>query len=360
MQTIAVVVDRFLLDIRTYIYEEITAIKKYNILVLTRKRENANLYPYKNVYTCKNFLNPLTEFSRTIKKNDVKLIHIKFGTSALRYLDLKKMTGLPLIVSFHGYDASGVLNNPLVLNEYQKKLFPKADHIITVSQKLKDNLVNAGCPKDKITVLWSGIDLEKFYYKPRKIKDGETVKILSIARLTSAKGLKYLIESFAKVVKERPNTELLIVGEGELKVKLNEQIYKLGLGKKVKIKGFVPHYKIPDILHKHHIFCLPSVVKADGTEEGTPNVLKEAQATGMPIVSTYHSGIPHVIQDGINGFLVEERNPVQLAEKLIYLIDNPDTWLEMGRRGREHAEKNFDKYKQARKVEELYSNIIKE
>lgn len=359
MQTVAVIADRFLLDIRTYIYEEITSIKKYNVLVLTKKRENKDLYPYKNVYTCKNTQNPIQEFSKIIAKCNAKLIHVKFGTSALSYLDLKKLTGLPFIVSFHGYDASGVLNNSMVLSKYQKKLFPKVDHIITVSQKLKDNLVNAGCPHNKITVLWSGIDLEKFYYKPRTIDAGETVKILSIARLTGTKGLTYLIESFAKVVKERPNTELLIVGEGSLKSKLHKQISDLKLNNKVKIQGFVPHYEVPDILHRHHIFCLPSVVKSDGTEEGTPNVLKEAQATGMPVISTFHSGIPHIIKDGINGFLVPEKNTAQLAEKLTYLIDYSDIWADMGLSGRTHAEKNFDKFEQANKLEQLYSDVIK-
>jgi len=359
MKTVAVIADRFLLDIRTYIYEEITALKKYNVLVLTKKRENKKLYPYENVYTCKNTLNPTREFAEVIKKNSVKLIHVKFGTSALNYLELKKLTGLPLVVSFHGYDASGILNNAVILNKYRKRLFPSADHFITVSQKLKDNLVKAGCPRNKITVLWSGIDLEKFYYKPRTLNKDEPVKILCIARLSGEKGLPYLIEAFSKVSKARRNTELLIIGEGHLKKKLNKQIAQLDLKNKVKIHDFVPHYKIPDILHCHHIFCLPSVVKSDGTEEGTPNVLKEAQATGMPVVATRHSGIPHVIQDGISGFLVDERNSNQLAEKLIYLIDHPEIWPEMGQSGREYMEKHFDKYKQAKKLEYIYSNLIK-
>jgi len=359
MKTVAVIVDRFLLDIRTYIYEEITAIKKYHVLVLTKKRENKDLYPYKNVYVCKNTINPTKELAEIIKKNNVKLIHVKFGTSALQYLELKKLTGVPLVVSFHGYDASGVLNNPVVLKKYKNKLFRKADHIIAVSQKLKNNLVKTGCPESKITVLWSGIDLEKFYYKPRKINRNEPVKILSIARLTSGKGLTYLIKAFAKVVKVRPNTELLIIGEGTLKSKLNKQISDLNLKHKIKIKDFVPHYKVPEIMHRHHIFCLPSVKKSDGTEEGTPNVLKEAQATGMPVVATYHSGIPHIITDGKNGFLVKEKNVKQLADRLIYLIDHPEIWPDMGQYGRTHMEKNFDKFKQAKKLEKIYAKLMK-
>ena len=78
----------------------------------------------------------------------------------------------------------------------------------------------------------------------------------------------------------------------------------------------------------------------------------------MPVVSTYHSGIPHVIKNGMNGFLVEERNARQLAEKLIYLIDHPEIWAEMGRAGRNHIEMNFDKFIQAKKLEGIYRSLI--
>ncbi|WHH58357.1 glycosyltransferase [Petroclostridium sp. X23] len=359
MKTVAVVADRFILDVRTYIYEEITAMKKYNILVLTKRRENSHIYPFKNVYECKNKENPMKEYVNMIKKQKARLIHIKFGNDALQYIKLKRITGLPLVVSFHGYDASGALKNPWILHKYKKELFPNTDHIVTVSQKLKDNLAAAGCPSNKITVLWSGIDLEKFYYKPRTLNNGEAVRILSVARLTEAKGLKYLIEAFEKIVKIKPDIELSIVGNGPLKKELKKQISDLKLNQKVKIYDFISPHKIPDVMNDHHIFCLPSIVASNGIEEGTPNVLKEACASGMPVVATSHSGIPHVINNGKNGFLVNEKDTEQLAQSLIYLIEHSEIWESMSQWGRSHIEENFDKIKQAEKIEKIYADLIK-
>lgn len=358
MDTVAVITSEFLPTTQTFIYEEILGIKNYNVIVLTNKRQNADIFPYEKVYVCDDIYKVNRVFSKIIKKCHVKLIHIKFGTVALRYLKLVKLTGLPYIVSFHGYDASRSLKQPAVLSKYKKQLFPGANHIITVSPKLKENLVKAGCSSKKITVLWSGVDVEKFWYQPRTLKNNETVKLLCIARLTEKKGLQYLIESFAKVVKKRPNTELTIIGEGPLKHKLKDLISKLKLKDKIKMHDFIPHHKVIDIMHEHHLFCLPSIKDSSGNEEGIPNVIKEACATGMPVVSTYHSGIPELVQDGKNGFLVPEKDIDKLADRLIYLIDHPYIWESMGLYGRKHVEENFNKSIQAKKLEELYAKVI--
>ncbi|WHH58362.1 glycosyltransferase [Petroclostridium sp. X23] len=358
MKTVALISQIFLPPTQTFVYDEVTAIKNFNILVLTRQLQNKEQFPYKNLYVCKNSSVILKEFSKVIKKKEAKLIHVQFGTVGLQYMKLKKLTGLPYIVTFHGYDASKKLNDPSIRSGYRKELFTKADHFIAVSQNLKNNLVNAGCPENKITVLSSGIDVMQFHYQPRTINNNQTVKILTVARFTEKKGIEYLIQSFADVVKAKPNTELLIVGQGELKQKLLKQISKLNLNSKAKIVDFMPHDEIVDIMHKCHIFCLPSITSSTGDQEGSPTVLKEAMATGMPVVSTYHSGIPDLVKDGENGFLVPEKDADRLANRLIYLIDHPEIWESMGQWGRKHVEKNFDRFKQTKKLEEIYSGFI--
>jgi len=358
MNTIAIIADEFLPLTQTFVYEEITGIKNFDVIVLTRKILNKDFFPFKNIYVCEDLYKANDFFLNTIKKHNVKLIHIKFGTISLNYLKLIKKSRLPCLVSFHGYDASEGLKQPAILYKYKKHLFPAAAHIVTVSPKLKSNLVNAGCPSKKITVLWSGVDLEKFQYKPRTIQKDETVKILCIARLTEKKGLKYLIKAFDKVVKNDLNAELVIIGQGPLKNTLKDLISRLKLNHRVKILDFVPHDKVAEIMHKHHIFCLPSITSSSGNEEGIPNVLKEACATGMPVVSTYHSGIPELIKNEKNGFLVAEKDVEQLAKKLIYLINHPEIWESMGLYSRKHVEEHFNKYKQAEKLEELYTKII--
>jgi glycosyltransferase involved in cell wall biosynthesis len=159
VKNVAILIEQFLPSIQTFIYEELTAINKFNMFVLTEERLSEDIYPFENVHICKK----IKEYSKIIKKQNIKLIHTKFGQNALRYLELKKLTGVPFIASFHGVDASHQLKSGSMLSMYKKKLFPKVDHIIAVSPTLKDNLVKAGCPKNKITVIWSGVDVEKFY-----------------------------------------------------------------------------------------------------------------------------------------------------------------------------------------------------
>jgi len=358
MDTIAYITPIFLPVTQTFIYDEITEIKHHNVLALTLKRQNRSKFPYKNLYVAKSSIASVNEFYHVMKKQNVKLMHFQFGITANHLFGLKKISGLPMVVTFHGFDASSELKKPSVLSEYKTKVFPAADQIIAVSQKLKNNLINAGCPQDKITVLSNGIDLTKFSYKPRILNDKETVKILCIARLTEKKGLTYLIKAFSKVIQKHPNAELLMVGQGELKSKLEKQIAQLHLTSKVKMIDFIPYNDIPNIMHQYHIFCLPSVTSCKGDEEGLPTVLKEAQATGMPVISTYHSGIPELIKDGKNGFLVAEKNVDELADKLIYLINHPDIWECMGLLGRKYVEKHFSKSEQVKKLEEIYTTLI--
>ena len=354
MQNVAVITKNFLPITQTFIYQELTAIKNFKVIVLTRQRFNKKMFPYKDLYVCKN----INDYLKAIKKQNIQLLHIKFGYNGLHYYTLKEQTGLPLIVSFHGGDASARLKDPSTHSAYQDKLFPIVDRIVVVSHTLKNNLVQAGCPENKIVVIPSGIDLEKFYYKPRTIKENEPIKILCIGRLTEKKGHQYLIEAFARIVKQKPNVQLRIIGRGSLKCELQNQIYKLELQEKVVLQDFVAVDEVANILHEHHLFCLPSITANDGNQEGTPNVLKEACATGMPVVSTYHSGIPELVFTGKNGFLVDEKDSVQLADKLIYLIDHPEIWESMGKWGRKHVEKHYERSEQARKIENLYSGLI--
>jgi len=358
MNTIAQISPIFLPATQTFIYDEITGIKKYKVLLLTLRQKNKSQFAFDNIYVAKNAMTSIEEFYQIMKKQNVQLIHFQFGITALFLLGLKKLSKLPTVVTFHGFDASIELKKRSTLLQYKKKLFPQTDHIIAVSHKLKENLVNSGCPENKITVLSNGIDVHRFEYKPRILNHSEPVKILCIARLTEKKGLIYLIEAFSKINTVRPNTELLILGQGELKSELQQRIAKLNLVSKAKIVDYMPHCEIPGIMHKHHIFCLPSVTSSKGDEEGLPTVLKEACATGMPVISTYHSGIPELIHNGKNGFLVPEKNIDILTERLLYLIDHSELWESMGLYGRKQVEQNYNKDVQVRKLEEIYTRLI--
>ena len=118
------------------------------------------------------------------------------------------------------------------------------------------------------------------------------------------------------------------------------------------------HKELPKILGKAHIFILASVTASSSNEEGIPNALKEAMATGLPVVSTYHAGIPELVEDGVTGFLVPERNVDLLADKLEYLITHPERWLKMGREGRKKMRYEFDNKRVIKQIEKKLSELV--
>ncbi len=109
-----------------------------------------------------------------------------------------------------------------------------------------------------------------------------------------------------------------------------------------------------------HLLLLPSVAAADGDQECTPVSLMDAQAAGMPVLSTRHSGIPEVVPDGQSGFLVPERDVAALAERLLFLADHPEIWPEMGHAGRRHVERNYNCERLSRLTVEMYEEVLRD
>jgi colanic acid/amylovoran biosynthesis glycosyltransferase len=133
-----------------------------------------------------------------------------------------------------------------------------------------------------------------------------------------------------------------VTGDGPLRADLQGLIDELGIGREVKLTGWKAHDEVIDLMRGSHILIAPSITTADGDQEGIPNVLKEAMALGMPVIGTTHSGIPELIEHGLNGFLVPEKNAEALADCLTYVIDNPDIWPSLGHNGRKYVEGQFD------------------
>ena len=203
-----------------------------------------------------------------------------------------------------------------------------------------------------------GIDTGKFCYLPRKPgKDGK-VRLLTIARLIEKKGAQYAVQAVADVLKRHSNIEYNIVGDGPVKNTLEDLIEGLNIGNNVKLLGWRHQEEIIELMKHTDVLIAPSVVSGDGDEEGIPVVLMEALAQGMPVLSTQHSGIPELVQDGESGFLVPERNVEALADKLEILIKHPEIWSEMGRAGREYVERHYDIDKLNDKLVKLYQRVL--
>ena len=352
---IAFVRLRYLPPTETFIYEELKNIKRYKPIVFTQKKMNIKRFPYRHIVKLpKNTKN----MKRVLKKNRVRLIHARYGLAGVELMKVKKKLGVPMLTSFHGFDLPAKIN---LRDSYQRKLptlFRIGDRFTVPSRQMKRLLIRRGCPARKISVQYSGIDLRKFSYKKRP-KKTKGIRLLAVARLNEKKGLTYLIKAFKSVHKTYPHSNLVIVGDGPERSKLRSLIKKLNLKKHVKLKGDLPHTKIAKELKRADIFCLPSVTTKEGNQEGIPNAIKEAMASGLPIVATKHGGIPELISQNKEGLLVKERDIQALTSRILKLIENPKMRIAMGKRGRTKIKRFFNSKRQVKKLENIYSKLIR-
>lgn len=285
----------------------------------------------------------------------------KRGILTLKILRKNKKWGKKLfsriVTCFRGGDISSFVqqNGADVYNE----LFKQTQLFLPVCKYFKKRLIKLGCNPKNIQVHHSAIDYSKFKFKKRYIKPGEPINIVTINRFVEKKGIKYAIQAVARLVKKYPNIQYSIYGYGPLQEKLEQLIVQLNAQKNIEIHGKVTQKEIIHILSDTHIFVLASITDSEGGQEGIPNVLKEAMACGIPVVSTIHSGIPELVANGISGLLVPERNTTLLAKKIEYLIQHPEKWYSMGRAGRKTIEKKFDLIKTIKKLEKIFRKHLK-
>jgi glycosyltransferase involved in cell wall biosynthesis len=227
--------------------------------------------------------------------------------------------------------------------------------------------------QQRIHLVYHGLDLARYqpvqhpasterHADAERLPDGERSPVrqppllLSVGRLTEKKGFTYLIAACKELKEQGYEFECHIVGEGPLRADLEAQIARLDLEDTLILCGALPHKAVIDKYRQAILFVLPCIVAQDGDRDGIPNVLIEAMAMQIPVVSTDHSSIPELVQTSVTGLLVPPKDKQALAEALAHLLDDQSLCQEMGQRGRQKVLKDFDVDRNVRRLYDLFVN----
>ena len=272
-------------------------------------------------------------------KRYIKEHHIDFvliSTMASLITPICKNLDIPLLVHFHGFDASrkDTLNN---FKKGYELMFSYATKIIVVSNAMKQALVGQGCPETKLLINTYGPHPYYLNIKPNL----ESNFIISVGRHTYKKAPYLTILAFQKVLKKHPHLKLKMIGDGELFDVSKNLVKSLGLENNIILLGGLERKEIVKHLEKAFLFLQHSIVASNGDSEGTPVGIIEAMAAGLPVVSTRHAGIPDVVIENKTGFLVDEGDINTMAKAIIKLAENRKLLSEFGTNGKVLIEKNF-------------------
>ena len=295
-------------------------------------------------------------FFHTAEQLHPVLVHAHFGEGAAMALPLVKRLGVPLIVTFHGCDAT-VRQKDICKPHYTMRLYwrkmesikRRATLFIAVSEFIRDSLLAQGYPPDRILVHYIGVDTEFFRPDPSSIRHPV---VLFVARLEEKKGCDYAIRAMELVQQDVPEWEFVVIGDGNLRSELEREARKrLRL---VRFLGMQPQTVVREWMNRASIFCVPSIVARDGDAEGFGLVFAEAQAMGLPVVSFRSGGVPEAVAHSETGFLAAEKDWGAIANYIRLLIGRPDLWRCMSETGRRRVTDHFNLRLQTRKLESLY------
>jgi len=261
----------------------------------------------------------------------------EYGGTGVLVMDACRRAGIPLIVHFHGFDASQTRLLEEMKEDY-RRMFREAAALVAVSRTMRQRLIDMGAPAEKVHWNPYGIDCTAFGGADPAAAPPVFV---SVARFCDKKAPHLTLRAFASVHQAYPEARLRMVGAGPLLGPCQELAHELRIVKAVTFLGVSAHQVVQNEMRLARCLVQHSVVAPDGETEGTPVSILEAGASGLPVVSTRHAGIPDVVLEGETGFLVEERDVSGMAERMLRLAGDPTLAGKMGRMARTWIEAEF-------------------
>jgi glycosyltransferase involved in cell wall biosynthesis len=361
-----------------HIYRQVCALRGVDTFVMTNAVQNAERFPFRDIEVIPqpsmNFLRhgwlkfvkrrpPVVYrgeyqmLASLLERRGADLMHIYFGHTGVHLLPFIEQWDKPCVVSFHGADVAvkpDIRDYPAKL----RRLFGAVPLVLARSQSLANRLIEFGCPPEKLRINRTGIPLDEFPPVERQGPSNGRWRIMQACRLIPKKGVATSLRAFALFKKDFPNAEFCVAGKGPLQPELEMLAAGLGILRDVHFVGFLSQSKLLGLYLSSHLFVHPSETPPDENQEGIPNSILEAMATGLPILATRHGGIPEAVQHGEGGFLVSEEDHVGLAQSMKEIASTPGLLYEMGMRARASVVSRFEQEGQTRMLESFYDEAI--
>lgn len=370
--TVVIFCDHLLYPSETFVRAQVQALQRYRPVYAGSRRVRGLELPAESTYTVSGgdvngrvrevmfkLFGTAPRLVDRLRPLEPALMHSHFGPDGLRALPLARKLGLPLIVTFHGSDATATdvrhVKAPFGHRRYlvQRAVLRRgATLFLAVSEFIRGKLLAQQFPADKTLVHYVGVDTKLF--SPAQGEQESTV--LFVGRLADRKGAEFLIRAMAEVQKENPAVELVLIGDGALRADL-EKLAGSCL-RRYRFLGVQPHHVVREWLDRASVFCAPSIRGRSGEEEAFGMVFAEAQAMEKPVVSFATGGIPEAVLHGETGFLAPDRDWPALAQYLSLLLRNADLRRKFGVAGRQRVLQLFDLNAQTSALERIYDGVL--
>lgn len=374
--------ESFSLLSETFIYDYVTELERQGVdnHVVTLNRQNEEARPFPKVYEVDapdrwhplrlwhrlrlrneripsrvsfwpQLRNQIVDVASTIRPD---VIHAHFGPAGVIVAPVAERLGIPLVVTFYGYDVSSLPKKTFWKEKYDD-LWPRVDGATVLSEEMRDRVVRFGCPSDRIEVVHLSRGLEEFSFRsPTRPVE----RVLFVGRLVPKKAPLDAIQAVDQANEQGAGLMLDMVGDGPLLEKARRYVKENDLSDTITIHGRLPNTEVAEYMRTADAFLLPSKTAPNGDREGTPTVLVEAQATGLPCVATRHAGIPEMIPDKFHDLLASEGDVGALAAVLYNLTRQSTNELkQIAVQGRRKVEEDFSLSGEVETLRNLYHSL---
>ena len=379
---VAHLVHHYAAPTESFIVNQIESISGYRVVVGCHHRFRDSLYPLVNGIAATDVLGPLASrldrlayaahalptpfaasaIARALKSADPVLAHVHYLSDACYFRGTLRKLGVPFVISGYGADVSWFPHSLHGLaGILVRRAFRDATAVIAMSDDMRCDFIRLGCEPEKIITHYYGSDCARFARsQPLQARAGEIHLLSSCGRLAEKKGLEFTLDALA-LLRDRGVTgwRLTVLGDGPRRPGIEARISRLDLGEHVHLAGHIPYTsdELQALFHGADVLVQPSLSTDAGDKEGIPGVIVEGMASGLAVVASRHAGIPAVIEDGISGLLVPERDPAAVAAAIERLIRDGTLRRRLGAAAARRAANELDLRTRTPVLESIYDHV---